>query len=389
MLHAGLRELLIWRRVFSPKEPSNFDQTRSVTYLELSSANFVKFIFQNHINLSTAAYPLCPFLPRRTALIMAPKIPAFDDLTLDPKGPPGNAWGLFGPGNELGMLNLVTPEVTREAAKEIKEGVRFSLDWGFDKPAHPSFGRPPFKHELINKAPRYVNDDMITFNTQCSSQWDGFRHYGNQNYKCFFNGHSLEELKTTGVIGIDSWLKVGGGIATRGVLLDYAEYAERKGISIDAFTSSDIPLSALEEIAKEIGVEFRSGDILFVRSGYVRAYEKLTAEEEPKICARETPDFIGVQSGEATCRWLWKNQFAAIAGDAPGFERTPIMGAHADQNYILHHWCLANWGMPLGEMFYLEELAAHCKKVGTWTFFVSSAPLKVSPAPNRSNGFVS
>lgn len=106
------------------------------------------------------------------------KIPDFDNLTLDPNGPKGNAWGLFGKGDDLGMLNLLTPEVVAEAAKEIKNGKRFSLDWGFNNPAHPAFGRVAFKHEIINKAPRPVNDDVVSFNTQCSSQWDGFRHYG-------------------------------------------------------------------------------------------------------------------------------------------------------------------------------------------------------------------
>ncbi len=110
---------------------------------------------------------------------MAPSIPTFDSLTLDPNGPPGNAWGLFGPSNELGMLNLLTPELVRKAAsEEIRDGVRISLDLPLNRLPYPSFGRNPFKQELINKAPRIVNDDVLTFNTQTSTQWDGFRHYG-------------------------------------------------------------------------------------------------------------------------------------------------------------------------------------------------------------------
>jgi hypothetical protein len=110
---------------------------------------------------------------------MAPTIPSFDSLTLDPSGPPGNAWGLFGAGNELGMLNLLTPELVRKtAAEEIREGIRISLDLPLNRLSHPSFGRKPFTQELVNKAPRIVNDDILTFNTQTSTQWDGFRHYG-------------------------------------------------------------------------------------------------------------------------------------------------------------------------------------------------------------------
>ena len=152
-----------------------------------------------------------------------------------------------------------------------------------------------------------------------------------------------------------AWLQPGtSGITGRGVLLDYAEYAERKGIELKHFESTPIPLKALQEIATEIGVTFRSGDILFVRSGYCRAYEGMTAEEEPKISQRDSLDFIGVEAGEATLRWLWKNQFCAIAGDAPGFERAPIMGPHADLDYVLHHWCLANWGSMYNPNILLE-----------------------------------
>lgn len=41
---------------------------------------------------------------------------------------------------------------------------------------------------MVNKAPRIVNDDVITFNTQGSAQWDSFRHFGYQQEKKFYNG---------------------------------------------------------------------------------------------------------------------------------------------------------------------------------------------------------
>ena len=107
-----------------------------------------------------------------------PQLPRFDALPLDPNGPEGNAWGLFGSDDQLGMLNLLTPETIAAAAQEIQTGVRISLDWTLDKPSHPSFNRAPFQHTIKNKAPRCVYDDILTFNTQSSSQWDGFRHYG-------------------------------------------------------------------------------------------------------------------------------------------------------------------------------------------------------------------
>lgn len=108
---------------------------------------------------------------------MTAQIP-FEALPLDPNGPSGNAWGRFGPNDELGTLNLLTPEVIVEAAKEIKTGVRISLDWALSMPSFPSFNRNPFKQELVLRNPNCVFDDILTFNSQGSSQWDGFRHYG-------------------------------------------------------------------------------------------------------------------------------------------------------------------------------------------------------------------
>jgi hypothetical protein len=104
--------------------------------------------------------------------------PSFDSLPLDPNGPPGNAWGLFGPNDQLGMLNLLTPEVIASAAKEIQQGLRVSLDWPLDKPSYPTFTRKQFEHRIIHEEKTPMNDDEVHFNTQSSTQWDGFRHFG-------------------------------------------------------------------------------------------------------------------------------------------------------------------------------------------------------------------
>jgi hypothetical protein len=111
----------------------------------------------------------------------------FDELPLDPTGPLGNAWGRFGPDDSLGMLNLLNQKTTTVAAKEIQAGKRISLDLPLNTPFYPSYGRAAFKHEIFNRKkdnkPRVVNDELVTFNTQGSSQWDGFRHFG-QWYCC-------------------------------------------------------------------------------------------------------------------------------------------------------------------------------------------------------------
>lgn len=111
-------------------------------------------------------------------------IPPFSALPLGKKDPFFSAWGLYGPGDELGALNRLTPaRVLAAASSEIRSGVRISTDAPLTvhtKSQKAYFGRAIFHQELLHKAPKIVNDDIWTFNTQVSSQWDGLRHYGYQ-----------------------------------------------------------------------------------------------------------------------------------------------------------------------------------------------------------------
>jgi hypothetical protein len=53
-------------------------------------------------------------------------IPPFSSLPLNKGDPLWSAWGLYGKDDELGMLNRLTDEVVKEAAKEeIRTGVRW------------------------------------------------------------------------------------------------------------------------------------------------------------------------------------------------------------------------------------------------------------------------
>ncbi|KAI9926248.1 hypothetical protein ASPWEDRAFT_43597 [Aspergillus wentii DTO 134E9] len=300
----------------------------------------------------------------------------FDSLSLDPNGPPGNAWGRFGPQDELGSLNLLTPAVIVQAAREIQTGVRISLDWPLSMPTYPSFGRSPMKQEIVPQKTNCINDDILTFNSQGSTQWDGFRHYANQKMKRFYNNHTQEEIETSDVIGLHV-VADAGGITGRGVLLDYASWAESKNITVEALSSTAITIADIKQLVKDYNIDFHPGDILFVRTGFTAAYNKLSDEERKALANRPTPDFIGVEATEETLRWLWGHQFAAIAGDSTSFERAPIRGSHADPRYNLHEWVLAGWGCPIGELFDLERLSQHCKETGRYSFFLSSMPLKV------------
>jgi hypothetical protein len=70
-----------------------------------------------------------------------------------------------------------------------------SLNWPLSAQVDKAFfGRQIFHQNLFRKSPRYVNDDVWTFNSQCTSQWDGLRHFGYQKEQKFYNGVTMEDI---------------------------------------------------------------------------------------------------------------------------------------------------------------------------------------------------
>jgi len=62
-----------------------------------------------------------------------------------------------------------------------------------------------------------------------------------------------------------------------------------------------------------------------------------------------------------------------VAGDQPSFECWP-----SKESFMLHEVLLAGWGCPIGELFDLEKLGEECKRLGRWSFFVTSEVCNVS-----------
>lgn len=244
--------------------------------------------------------------------------PPFDELPLDKEGPPGNAWGLYGFEDELGALNMITPTTVKAAAKEIQTGERVSLDWYLNLPSYPSFNRPAFGWRMENRThpdgtKRIVNDDHLDINTQSSSQWDGFRHYGYQQAARYYGGRTQRDLETTQIIGLDK-IAHSGGITARAVILDYPRYLQKQGKDpIDALSSHAITPRELKDMLAQTGVQPQNGDLLLVRTGFTEQYGRLS-EGERKAMATKAPTFAGVESSKETLRWIWESGFVAVAG---------------------------------------------------------------------------
>lgn len=109
---------------------------------------------------------------------MTGKTCAFSDLPYQKDGPPFNAWGLYSESDELARLNLITPAVRLAGSREIKEGLAINLNLPLD--TIPVGARKGLVHKILSKPTS--NDDEVEFNTQATTQWDGFRHYPYQNW---------------------------------------------------------------------------------------------------------------------------------------------------------------------------------------------------------------
>ncbi|KAH9901986.1 hypothetical protein F4778DRAFT_135115 [Xylariomycetidae sp. FL2044] len=307
-------------------------------------------------------------------------IPNFQDLPLRKGDPHHSAWGLYGDDDQLGTLNRLTDERVAAAARtEIKTGQRISLNLPLNQqPRRSFFQRALFHQELIAKAPRTVNDDVWTFNSQVSTQWDGLRHFAYQKEKLFYGGVEQKQIYAVNqrgepatVLGIHAWAE--HGIVGRGILVDYHSWrtSQSEVRAYDSFDSSSIPLSDLKACLEAQGTEVKFGDILIIRSGFTASWATKSTDEVWDHQNIVPHPFGGVQQSEEMIRWIWDN-FSAVAGDQPSFECWPTR-----EDWALHEVLLAGWGCPIGEFFDLEKLAEQCKREGRWSFFISSEPCNV------------
>jgi len=307
------------------------------------------------------------------------KFPAFDDLPKVKDMPQGSIWGFFdkdGEKDQVGTINLLTAEVVRAASKEIKTGEHVQLDWELHNVQFPGFNRKHLEQKKIDFADFSAfcaNDDELHINTQAGSQWDSLKHFAHQASGMYYNGLSHAESAKSDTNGTHKWCER-GGIVGRGVLCDWLRwYEENKGKAPSAVSRHEIPIEEIEETLKWQGTTVKQGDIMMVRTGYVRWHNNAN-EAERKSGTRDNTVAIGLQANEKTVRWLYDRHFAALVGDNLAFEAWP---PKFDDGWCLHEWLLVHWGTAIGEMWDLEKLSEKCKDMGRYTFFMTSAPLHV------------
>ena len=184
-------------------------------------------------------------------------------------------WGRWGPNDELGVLNFITPEDIASAAKLVQRGKVFALGLALDEkgPQRGLFGgRWNPLHQMLATGTNAVAgvqdetvglryaDDAIHLPTQCATQWDALAHVflGDK----MWNGYPATLVDSRGAkkCGIQNFIDKMVG---RGVLLDVARY---KGVSAleDGYP---ITIADLEETAARQKVQVRRGDFVIIRTG--------------------------------------------------------------------------------------------------------------------------
>src|SRR5437764_13945055 len=186
-------------------------------------------------------------------------------------------WGKWGPDDELGVLNSITPEDIVNAAKLVRKGKVFPVGLAVDAtgPQRGMFaGRGNPMHQMLatgtdaaagkhDATPglRYA-DDAINLPTQAATQWDALSHVFLVDK--MWNGYPATLVDSRGAHknGIE---KLANKMVGRGVLLDVARH---KGVPYleDGY---GITVADLDATAAKQGVEVRRADFVIIRTGQV------------------------------------------------------------------------------------------------------------------------
>ena len=309
----------------------------------------------------------------------AEPLPAYDELPVTPGAPTGSSWGLWGDGDVLGCLNLQTAERVVAATRLVRTGETHRLDLELHEIDPPLFGRSRAEHVVLGPVGGSGHDDVLDgFNTQSGTQWDGFRHVGGPHG--FYNGvddetHGVHHWATRGIVG-------------RAVLADVARWREDEGRPLRPDAPDPITTADVQATLDAEGVEVATGDVLLVRTGWLSWYRTLDAEAKADLSgALSSP---GLAPGRETARFLWDLHIAAVAADNPALEVWPL-GAELTveeraslrkdpergMEVFVHLSLLPLLGLPIGELFDLDGLAAACAADGRYECLLVSAPLHV------------
>lgn len=273
-------------------------------------------------------------------------------------------WGRWGADDEMGTLNLITPDVVLAACATVRDGVTV----GCARPIVPEdramdVMRPPIHYmyksgesESSTGAADFLglacHGLTVTHVDALSHRfWDGK----------LYNGWAQNLVNTGQGATVCSVETMRDGIVTRGVLLDIAELRQKPYLEPgEAILPAD-----LAQAEREHGVTVRPGDALLVRTGWFRRREELG----PHPVWRERP---GLHA--ATLPWLRERDVALVGADAA---QDVIPSGYDVLDSPVHMIGIRAMGLCLLDNLQLEDLAAECRRRQRWEFLFSVAPLRI------------
>jgi kynurenine formamidase len=299
-------------------------------------------------------------------------LPRYQDLPRAPRGG-RSGWGVFGPQDNLGLVNLLTEARVAAAARLVRRGRIFPLDMplGSINPALAKYRGTP-RHAVLHEPGSAGFDDLYdNFYPQSSSQWDSLAHIGYGPGE-FYNGAVEGEILAGSRNTIDHWAR--HGIAGRAVLLDVAAAVAESGRPYDPGTSVAIGIEELELARLRAGLEYADGDILLLHTGFSAWYVQQPFQVREALHGRaEAP---GVAHTEEVCEYLWNTHAAAIGSDTFAVEVwPPDRSPDAFPMGFLHNMLIGQLGFALGELWWLKDLANDCAADGVYEAFLVSAPI--------------
>ncbi len=257
----------------------------------------------------------------------------------------------------------------------MRKGAIFALNLRIDRPDPPLYGRGAVKHKITGEGGNGRDDYLDNFWPQASSQWDSLRHIRHPEYG-WYNGVRDEQIVEGegGKLGVDVFAR--RGIAGRGVLLDLERYLRAAGRPLDPASSTVVTPGDVEACRQSRGTDVQTGDILLVRTGWLTWYlNETTPEQRREMADRNQLRAPGLGPPQEMAACLWDLHVAAVAADNPALEAWPPASRDADG--FMHTTLIPLLGMPIGELWQLDDLAADCAADGRYEFFFTSAPLNV------------
>jgi len=278
-------------------------------------------------------------------------------------------WGRWGPDDERGTLNYITPELVRKASSLVRSGLSVSMAVPINKLAGPDNPRPAAHYMVKNYdihselgEPQFCTDYLATeFHGDCHTHVDALCHIAYQGK--LYNGKPVSAVTSYGPT-IQDITAYSNGIVGRGVLLDIPRLRGVKWLEPgEAVTTQE-----LETAEKAQGVRLREGDIFVFRTGH----HQRRLEVGPWNNGYDGEGKAGLHA--ETMLMLHQRKVAAFFPDGDG-ETVPsnVEGVA----YPIHALQIAAMGMACADSLQFEELVRVCEEEKRWEFMVVAAPLRL------------